>query len=141
MSQRAREASSTFARAVDESLLNAPVEEVGIVDVRRYGGVLRRLASSYLRKSADEVLVHRRERRLARGVDASPEFVNRWHLIGDFDGSLFDRFGVEYEPARPLAFVLGRDGALHGPFADVASVLTELRAHGIGSPSQAMPSK
>ncbi len=141
MSQRAKDASSAFARTVDETLLNAPVEAVGIVDVRRYGGLMRRLASSYLRKSADEALAHRRERRLASGLDASAEFVNRWHLVGDFDGSLFERFGVEREPARPLAFVLDRQGGVHGPFAEVAGVLAAVRAQGIACPSQAMPSK
>ena len=126
MSRRAKEESSAFGRALDETLLNAPVEAIGIVDVRRYAGILRRIATSYLRKSADEALGRRRERRLAKGIDASPEFVNRWHLIGDFDGSLFDRFGVESEPARPLAFVLDREGGVHGPFADVAGVLSAL---------------
>jgi hypothetical protein len=141
MSRRAKDDSSAFARAVDETLLNAPVESVGIVDVRRYGGILRRLATSYLRKSADEALAHRRERRQAKGIDASPEFVNRWHLVGDFDGSLFSRFGVVSEPAHPLAFVLDRTGDVYGPFADVKSLLSAVRDHGIGSPSQTMPSK
>jgi hypothetical protein len=148
MSRRAQEESSTLARSVDEALLNAPVEAVGIVDLRRYGGILRRLATSYVRKSATEALDHRRRRRLAKGLDASAEYVNRWHLIGDFDGALFDRFGVEREPAHPRAFVLDRDGAVHGPFGDTAGVLaafaTASRAgggQGMASPSQAMPSK
>ena len=141
MSRSAKEESSSFARAVDEILLNAPIESVGTVDLRKYAGVLRRLATSYLKKSAEESLAHRRERRLAKGVDASPEMVNRWHLIGDFDGSLFSRFGVESDPAHPLAFVLDRAGAVHGPFRDVQSVVSAVRDHGIGSPSQAMPSK
>jgi hypothetical protein len=122
MSRRAKEASAKLASAVDEMLLQAPVELVGIVDVRRYGGMLRSLATSYMKKSADEALRQRRERRLARGVDASPDVVNRWHLIGDFDGALFERFGVEREPARPLAFVLDRDGGVHGPYADASGV-------------------
>lgn len=127
MSRRAKDESSAFARIVDETLLNAPVESVGIVDVRKYGGILRRVATSYLRKSADDARVHRRDRRVAKGVDSSPEFVNRWHLIGDFDGSLFARFGVEREPARPLAFVLDRAGGVQGPFADAPSLVNAVR--------------
>jgi hypothetical protein len=141
MSRRAKEESSAFARAVDEVLLNAPVESVGAVDLRRYAGMLRRLATSYLRKSGDEALAHRRERRVAKGIDASDEVVNRWHLIGDFDGSLFGRFGVESDPPHPLAFVLDRAGAVQGPFRDVQSLVSAVRDHGIASPSQAMPSK
>ncbi|MDB4970257.1 MAG: hypothetical protein JWN44_5946 [Myxococcales bacterium] len=124
MSRRAKDESSAFARALDETLLNAPVESVGVVDVRRYAGLLRRVATSYLKKSASEALDHRRERRVAMGIDASAEVVNRWHLIGDFDGALFERFSVEREPARPLAFLVDRDGGVHGPFADVTSVVS-----------------
>jgi hypothetical protein len=128
MSQRAKDESSALARVVDETLLDAQVESVGIVDLRRYAGVLRRLATAYLRKAADEALTHRRERRLAKGVDASPEYVNRWHLVGDFDGALFDRFGVERDPPRPQAFLLDRDGGVHGPFADAKSVVSAFAA-------------
>src|SRR6478735_1100646 len=45
MSRSAKDESSSFARAVDEILLNAPVESVGTVDLRKYAGVLRRLAT------------------------------------------------------------------------------------------------
>jgi len=141
MSRRAKDESAAFAQAVDETLLNAPVESVAIVDLRRYGGILRRLASAHLRKSADQALARRRERRLACGLDASAEYVNRWHLVGDFDGSLFDRFGVAPEPAHPLAFVLDCQGGRHGPFRDVASLLAAVRDQGIGWPSHATPSK
>ncbi|HEX6837279.1 MAG TPA: hypothetical protein VF334_11935 [Polyangia bacterium] len=123
MSRRAKEASSAFARTVDERLLDRPIEEVGIVDVRPYGGILRRLATSLMRSSVTEARAHRRERREARGVDASPAAVDRWHLVGDFDGALFRRFGVEAEPAQPVAFVIDRAGALHGPFRDVDAVV------------------
>jgi hypothetical protein len=126
MSKRARDASAAFARAVDEKLLDRPVESISIVDVRRYAGVLKSLASSYLRRSAEEGKVKRRERRQAAGVDASATAVDRWHLIGDFDGSLFARFGVEAEPKQPLAFVVDAGGALHGPFRDVAPVVAAL---------------
>ncbi len=123
MSKRAKDASAEFARAVDERLIDRPVESIGIVDVRRYAGMLRNLATSYLRRSAEEAKVRRRERREARHVDASPTAVDRWHLVGDFDGSLFARFGVEAEPKQPLAFVVDGKGALHGPFSDVEPVI------------------
>ena len=128
MSRRCSDASAAFARGVDEALLDQPVDSIGIVDVRRYGGMLRRLATSYLRKSAHEAQQHRRQRRVARGIDASPEVVGRWHLVGDFDGALFARFGVTAEPARPVAFVLGRSGAVHGPYGDVPSVVAAVGA-------------
>jgi len=128
MSRTARAASATFARAVDERLLDRPIESVGIVDVRRYGGVLRRLATSYLVRSAKEARVSRRERRQARGVDASEGAIDRWHLVGDFDGSLFARFGVAAEPKEPLAFVVDPAGALHGPFLEVDEVVAAVAA-------------
>jgi len=122
MSKRSKDESAAFARAVDEKLLNGPVQSVGIVDLRRYGGIWRGLAMSRLRKSASDGRDHRRERRVARGIDASPEVVNRWHLIGDFDGSIFERFGVEREPARPIAFVLDRAGELRGPYSELTGL-------------------
>ena len=126
MSRSAKDASSAFARTIDERLLDRAIESIGIVDVRRYGGILRRLATSYLVRSAEEAKVHRRERRQARGVDASPQAVDRWHLVGDFDGSLFARFGVAAEPKAPLAFVVDAAGDLHGPFHDVDTVIAAL---------------
>lgn len=124
MSRRAQDESSSFARAIDEQLLDVPIEEVGVVDTHRYGGLLRGIAMRHLKSSANEALQHRRERRINKGVDASPERVNCWHLIGDFDGSLFALFGVEPEPAHPLAFVVDRSGTVAGPFRDVAGVLS-----------------
>jgi hypothetical protein len=123
MSKRAQDASAAFARAVDERLLDKPIESIGIVDVRRYAGMLRGLCTTYLRRSAEESKVKRRERRQAHGVDASPEAVDRWHLVGDFDGSLLARFGVANEPEQPLAFVVDGSGALHGPFREVDRVV------------------
>jgi hypothetical protein len=131
MSRRCKDASNTFARVVDEKLLDGPVELVGIVDVHRYGGILKRVALSYMRKSAEEARVHRRQRRVARGVDASDRYVDRWHLIGDFDGALFARFGVAPEPAQPLAFVVDRSGAVHGPYRDVPSLLAAAAQTGV----------
>jgi hypothetical protein len=123
MSKRAKDASAAFARDVDQRLLAVPVESIGIVDVRRYGGLLRKLATSYLKRAAEDARVTRRERRQARGVDASPAAVDRWHLIGDFDGTIFGRFGVAPDPEQPLAFVLDRGGDVHGPFRDVERVV------------------
>jgi hypothetical protein len=126
MSKNAKEASAAFARAVDERLIDRPVESFGIVDVRRYSGMLRNLATSYLKRSAEEAKVRRRERREQRGVDASPAAVDRWHLVGDFEGALFSRFGVEAEPKQPLAFVVDAAGALHGPFREVEPIVAAL---------------
>jgi hypothetical protein len=128
VSQRAKDESQEFARAVDERLLEQPIESVAIVDVRRYAGALRRLATSYLRRSAAEARERRRQRRVERGVDASPATVNRWHLLGDFDGALFERFGVEREPAHPVAFVVDRVGGLRGPFRAVGEVAAAVSA-------------
>lgn len=123
MSKRCKDASAAFAKAVDERLIDKPVEQVGVVDVRRYSGLLRSLCTSYLKRSTEESRVKRRERRQAKGVDASQAAVDRWHLVGDFDGSLFSRFGVEAEPKQPLAFVVDAAGTLHGPFRDVEPVV------------------
>jgi hypothetical protein len=135
MSRRAREACSTFGGAVDERLLDVAVESVGIIDVRPYAGWMRPIATSRLRREAEAARERRRQRRIARGVDASAEVVNRWHLIGDFDGSLFARFGVQAEPERPLAFVLDREGRLRGPYDDVSTlvaVVAEATSHSHG---------
>ena len=123
MSRRAQDECNAFGRDIDEQLLDAPVESVAFVDVRRYGGWLRRLAESRMKKSALEAREHRRERRIEHGANASSDVVNRWHLVGDFDGALFSQFGVEGEPAHPLAFVLDRKGALRGPFREVRAVV------------------
>jgi hypothetical protein len=124
MSRATRDESAAFARAVDEQLLTAPVESIGIVDMHRYGGLLRGLAMSALRRATAEGRQRRRERREAHRVDASPTVVDRWHMVGDFDGTLFDRFGVGRDPAHPVAFVLDRAGGLHGPFRDAASLVS-----------------
>jgi hypothetical protein len=126
MSKRAGEESAKLAQAVDEQLLDARVEQVGIVDTHRYGGWLRAIAMGRLKKSAGDSRVRRRERRIARGADASPAEVDRWHLVGDFDDALFDLFGVEHEPAHPVAFVVDRSGSVSGPFRDVAAVVSAL---------------
>jgi hypothetical protein len=124
MSERSRDESAEFARAVDEKLLNGAVESLAIVDVRKYGGMLfKRICQSHLRTKAKEARDKRRQRRVERGLDSSTAVVNRWHLAGDFTGAWFSRFGVERDPAKPVAFVVDRDGALRGPFRDPGEVL------------------
>lgn len=122
MSRKAESESTAFGRDIDERLLDAAIESVAIVDMHPYAGWLRRLATSRLKKSAEEARVHRRERRVARGIDASNDVINRWHLIGDFDGALFSRFGVAADLAHPIAFVLDKSGTVLGPFHDVPAV-------------------
>jgi hypothetical protein len=130
MSPKAQEESNAFGREVDERTLDADIDSVAIVDLHRYGGWLRGLASSRLRKAAEETLARRRARRQGRGADGAngatnnDEIVRRWHLVGDFDGSLLMRFAVAADPGHPLAFVLDRRGALQGPFRQVADVIT-----------------
>jgi len=135
MSKRSREASSEFGRVVDERLLEAPVESVAIVDVRKYGGWLRGLATSRMQKSEREARARRRERRIARGADASDAAVNRWHLVGDFDGALFARFGVGADPERPLAFLVDPRGELRGPYRDPDALCAAVAR--LASPSRA----
>jgi hypothetical protein len=125
MSERAKDESAALARTIDERLLNAPMDTIGIVDVRKYG-FLKSLVNSHLRKAEWESRDHRRVLRLEHGIDASPEFVNRWHLLGDFDGKLFDRFSVEKNPARPVAFVLDKSGEVHGPYRETRDLLVAL---------------
>jgi hypothetical protein len=123
MSRRAQDECATFGREIDERTLDADVESVAIVDVHRYGGLMRSLALSRLRQSAQASLARRRSRRQARGIDLSNGAANRWHLVGDFDGSLFSRFNVAPDPQHPIAFVLDRRGALHGPYSDSKAVV------------------
>jgi hypothetical protein len=133
MTRKAKDECTAFGREIDERLLDVAIESVSFVDMHPYSGILRGLAMSHLKKSAQEALQHRRERRVARGIDASSDVVNRWHLVGDFDGALFSRFGVDAELAHPLAFVLDKSGTLLGPFHDADAVLTAVgdatRAH------------
>jgi hypothetical protein len=127
MSRASGDASAAFARAVDERLLDAPVDAIAVVDVRRYGGgLLRGIALSRMRASEREVRDSRRERRLARGVDAQP--ASRWHLVADFDGAVFARFGVASEPARPIAFLVDRAGNLAGPYDDADALCAAFAA-------------
>jgi hypothetical protein len=126
MGRRAQAESAAFGREVDERTLAANVESVAIVDMRRYGGWLKSLALSRLRKAAEEGLARRRTRRQVPGVDAREEVVKRWHLVADFDGSLFSRFAVAPDPEHPVAFVVDGHGLARGPFNDVAGVLAAL---------------
>jgi hypothetical protein len=126
MSRRAKDECARFGRELDERTLDRVLESVAVVDVHRYGGWLRRMALSRLRKSAEEALARRRERRTERGADASDEVVGRWHLVGDFDGALFSRFAVALDPEHPVAFVLDRGGLVRGPYRDVAAVLAAI---------------
>jgi hypothetical protein len=52
--------------------------------------------------------------------------VERWHLVPDFDGSLFARFAVAPDPEHPLAFVVDRQGNAQGPYRDAAGILAAL---------------
>jgi hypothetical protein len=135
MSRRSQDASAALARAVDERLIDRPIESIGIVDVRRYAGMLRGLASSRLRRAAEQAKERRRERRQARGVDASAAAVDRWHLVGDFDGSLFARYAVAADLQQPLAFVVDCAGRLHGPFRDGDAVALAVE-HGSTRPAR-----
>jgi hypothetical protein len=134
MSRRAQDESSNFGREVDERTLDADVESVAVIDMRRYGGWLRNIAVSRLRKAAEESLARRRARRLAHSRTLDEEAIKRWHLVGDFDGALLSRFAVTPDPDHPLAFVLDRRGAPLGPFRQVADVLAA-----VAGASGAMP--
>jgi hypothetical protein len=131
LSRAASEEASQFIRQIDERLLNAPVQIVGIVDLHRYSGALSRsLAERSLRRAANDSREKRRQRRQKQGVDASPTFVNRWHVIGDFAGKLLARFGVQPEPPEPVAFVVNSCGQVRGPFHDVNATLAAV-GHGV----------
>jgi hypothetical protein len=136
MSKDSKEESAELGRLVDEKLVDRPVEQVAIVDMRKYGGMVRGMAESRLRKAAQDSRKDRRTRREAQHADASPEAVDRWHLIGDFDGSLFDRFGVGRNEELPVAFVVDRNGKLRGPYRQAATVLSAVdRAPGDKAPA------
>jgi hypothetical protein len=119
ISRSAADDAADLVRQLDERLLNGPVQMVGIVDLKKYGRVFRSIAERQLRKSAADSRERRRQRRQKRGVDASPTFVDRWHVIGDFDGSLLQRFHVDPEPSPPVTFVVGACGQVSGPFRGV----------------------
>lgn len=140
MSRGAKDEAAEFLRSLDERLLNQPVESVGVVDVRKYGGVMRPIAEHQLSKAAGDGRDKRRKRREERGLDASQEYVSRWHLIGDFDGKLLERFGVEPEPQHPLAFVVDRCGQVGGPLREVDAVVSAVD-HAIGGSKSASGSK
>jgi hypothetical protein len=123
ISKQSRDESAELLRRLDERVLNRPVDSIGVVDVARYSGFTRGIAERRLRQSLVDGRAKRRERRLALGIDASAALVDRWHLIGDFNGAVLDAFGVEREPVHPIAFVVERSGAVRGPYRDLESVL------------------
>lgn len=127
LARECRDESADLARGVDEQLLSSPIDQIGIVDMRAYSGTLRSLATWQLKRSALEGRTRRKQRREQHHVDASPGEVDRWHLVGDFDGALFKRFGIDPHLPHPLAFVVERDGVLRGPYRDVASVVGEVQ--------------
>jgi hypothetical protein len=125
LSRQSREESGDFIGSVDEKTLDTPIDQIAIVDLHKYSGIaIKPIAMRQMRKSMPASLASRRQRREARGVDASEEAVRRWHLIGDFDGSLFARFQVAADPMHPVAFVVDRSGELHGPYTDVTQVVS-----------------
>jgi hypothetical protein len=126
MGPRAQAESAAFGRTVDEVTLAADVETIAVADVQRYGGWLRSMATSRLRKAAADALSRRRTRRQAHGAVAREDVVARWHLVADFDGSLFTRFAVAANPQHPLAFVVDRRGNVQGPYRDAAGVVAAL---------------
>ncbi len=123
MSRSSGDESKKFLRALDEKLLNGPVDSIGVVDLERYGGLWRSIAERRLRSALVEGRAARKERRLACGADASPSFVDRWHLIGDFDGAVLGAFGVDREPPHPVAYVVDRSGALSGPYSELGALV------------------
>jgi hypothetical protein len=126
MSRSAKDEASDFLRELDQKLLNSPVESVGVVDVRKYGGVMRSVATWQLKRAAENSRAKRKERRQQQGLDASKEYLDRWHLVGDFDGKLLEQFGVEAEPQHPVAFVVDRCGTIGAPHRDVAGLMSEV---------------
>jgi hypothetical protein len=124
MSRSAKNEDAEFLRELDEKLLNGPVDFVGIVDVRKYGGAfVRGIAERKIKQGEKDARAGRRKRREDRGVDASEEYVNRWHLVGDFEGDLLTHFGIDEEPDRPVAFVLDRCGRVGAAHYEVSGVL------------------
>jgi hypothetical protein len=124
MSRPAQEEDAEFVQELDEKLLNQPVDVVGIVDVRKYGGLISHgIASKKIKQGEQEARAGRRKRRQERGVEASDEYVNRWHLVGDFDGKLLTHFGVKEEPYQPVAFVVDRCGRVSPAHNEVSGVL------------------
>jgi hypothetical protein len=152
MSRRSKEEASDLMQGLDEQLLDAPIETVAVVDVQRYAGMMRRLATWQLERSARDARTKRKQRRETRGADASAERVGRWHLIGDFDGSWFTRFCTEPDPLHPSAFVVRPTGELDGPYLTLAPLVAAVRhaiggaaagagPQGMASPFHSMPSK
>ena len=141
VSRTSKDEASELMQTVDDQIMTRPIDTVAFVDVTRYAGILHKAASWQLRKSAEEARVKRRQRREERGVDASAEAVDRWHLVGDFSGTELARFGVAREPAHPIAFVVGCSGAVLGPFHDADSLLAAVTlASGVRSARSTPPS-
>jgi hypothetical protein len=123
-SRNSKDAAGELARRLDEDLLDGPVDMVSVVDLRRYSGALpSAIARKRLKQSAEDGRARRRQRRQQHGVDASDSFLDRWHLVGDFDGKIFDAFHVAPEPDHPVAFIVDRSGAFLGPYGDAETVL------------------
>jgi hypothetical protein len=123
ISRTSKDESSELLKGFDERLLNAPIETVSIVDMRKYSGIMHSLAERQLRKSAEESRTKRRQRREAQHADASDAVVNRWHLLGDYDGKLFEKFGAGAEPQHPVGFVVDMTGGLHGPYGELSTLV------------------
>jgi hypothetical protein len=105
MSRAASEEAADLLRAIDERVRGREIEEIGIVDLRRYAG-MHKIA----------------ERQLARRA----EKLRRLRLVADFDGSLLARFEVYAEPKHPIAFVVDQRGRALGPYRDLGAVMGAL---------------
>jgi hypothetical protein len=126
MSRSSKDEAAEFLGELDTKLLNDPVESLSVVDVRNFGGVMRGIASWQLKRAAADARDKRKQRRETGGLDASEEFIDRWHLVGDFDGKIMDKFGVAAEPQHPVAFVVDRCGVVGEAHRDVGELMAEV---------------
>ena len=132
ISRESGDESKEFITKADEALIQVPVDMVGVVDVRRYHNrFMRSIVERKLRGSEKDGRAHRRQRREERHADLS--HANAWHLAGDFDGTVYNAFGVEPEPEHPIAYVVLPSGAVYGPYRELAPLVAAARRAVSGS--------
>jgi hypothetical protein len=126
MNRDNKDEAADFLRDLDKKLLDEPVDSLGVVDVRKYGGVMRSVANWELKRAAERSRAKRKERREQQGRDVSKDELDRFRLVGDFDGKVLEQFGVGAEPKQVVAFVVDRCGAIGSPHHDVESLMAEV---------------
>jgi hypothetical protein len=140
VSHKSEKQSEQLATEVDQKLSDRPLARVTVVDAHKYNGILKGEATKRLKKAAEKTRLQRQKQLAERPARASRKSVDRWYLVGDFDGSWFNAFGLPRDTPLPVAFVVARSGTLSGPYREATAVAAAASGRKTGARHARTPS-